>query len=241
MSKQPEKDKKLKAIVVGNSPSVLNHEYGELIDGYDIVIRINRCPTEGYEKHIGSKIDIWATTRNTYYKAHDRKWVPKKYDKLKYVWHRTAKSQRRVDGLPKDLMSKKRSSVMYKRGVLRKNYKEYFYSGKSKAHGYELLDTGHELCTGLITIMYSTLCYEDVTIHGFTFYADQNDGKITAYYREKEAIDDKHPEDEHWEENKSSGFASEEVAKIKQDIVNDLVSKGKIKILQHIETNNTEE
>ena len=52
-----------KVIVVGNSTSILKKEYGEIIDSYDIVIRVNRCITQGYEKYIGKKIDIWATTR----------------------------------------------------------------------------------------------------------------------------------------------------------------------------------
>ena len=44
-----------KVIVVGNSPSILEKEYGEIIDSYDVVIRVNRCITKGYEKYIGKK------------------------------------------------------------------------------------------------------------------------------------------------------------------------------------------
>jgi hypothetical protein len=171
------KDTESRVIVIGNSPSVLDHELGEIIDDYDVVIRINRCPTKGYEKNIGSKTDIWATTRNTY-------------------------------------------------------FNQYFYKGSDKTRAHQLYDTGHEFCTGLITVLYATLNYEDVTIHGFTFYSDQNDGKVTAYYREREAKNGAHPEDEHWNENKESGFASEQIAQIKRNIIDDLVEKGSIKILK---------
>ena len=41
-----------KVIIVGNSPSILLQEYGELIDSYDVVIRVNKCVTEGFEKYI---------------------------------------------------------------------------------------------------------------------------------------------------------------------------------------------
>ena len=51
-----------RVIIIGNSPTILLHKYGEQIDSYDVVIRLNRCVTKGFEKFIGNKIDIWATT-----------------------------------------------------------------------------------------------------------------------------------------------------------------------------------
>lgn len=41
--------------IVGNSPILLDSEFGKQIDNYDIVIRCNHGPTEGYEKYVGSK------------------------------------------------------------------------------------------------------------------------------------------------------------------------------------------
>ena len=49
------KDSVKKVIVIGNSPSILEKDYGSKIDSYDVVIRINHCPTAGYEKKIGKK------------------------------------------------------------------------------------------------------------------------------------------------------------------------------------------
>uniref|UniRef100_A0A671KKX8 CMP-N-acetylneuraminate-beta-galactosamide-alpha-2,3-sialyltransferase 2 n=1 Tax=Sinocyclocheilus anshuiensis TaxID=1608454 RepID=A0A671KKX8_9TELE len=41
--------------VVGNSGNLLGSHYGSLIDLHDFVIRINKGPTEGYEKDVGLK------------------------------------------------------------------------------------------------------------------------------------------------------------------------------------------
>ncbi|XP_056597338.1 CMP-N-acetylneuraminate-beta-galactosamide-alpha-2,3-sialyltransferase 1-like isoform X2 [Triplophysa dalaica] len=41
--------------VVGNSGNLLKSQYGELIDSHDFVIRINKGPTKGYERDVGSK------------------------------------------------------------------------------------------------------------------------------------------------------------------------------------------
>jgi hypothetical protein len=55
-----------RVIIIGNSPSILLHKYGKQIDSYDVVIRLNRCVTKGFEKFIGNKIDIWATTHKIF-------------------------------------------------------------------------------------------------------------------------------------------------------------------------------
>ncbi|XP_065137859.1 CMP-N-acetylneuraminate-beta-galactosamide-alpha-2,3-sialyltransferase 1-like isoform X1 [Paramisgurnus dabryanus] len=41
--------------VVGNSGNLLKSHYGELIDNHDFVLRINKGPTKGYERDVGSK------------------------------------------------------------------------------------------------------------------------------------------------------------------------------------------
>uniref|UniRef100_A0A8C1V8A7 CMP-N-acetylneuraminate-beta-galactosamide-alpha-2,3-sialyltransferase 1 n=1 Tax=Cyprinus carpio TaxID=7962 RepID=A0A8C1V8A7_CYPCA len=41
--------------VVGNSGNLLGSKYGPLIDFHDFIMRINKGPTEGYEKDVGSK------------------------------------------------------------------------------------------------------------------------------------------------------------------------------------------
>eukprot|EP01012_Entosiphon_sulcatum_P028433 TRINITY_DN3438_c0_g1_i1.p1 TRINITY_DN3438_c0_g1~~TRINITY_DN3438_c0_g1_i1.p1 ORF type:complete len:522 (-),score=69.31 TRINITY_DN3438_c0_g1_i1:221-1759(-) len=48
--------------VVGSSPRLLQKEYGELIDSYDVVFRINLAPTGKFEKFVGKKRSVEIAT-----------------------------------------------------------------------------------------------------------------------------------------------------------------------------------
>ena len=47
----------MKICVVGNSPNLLETNYGDVIDSHDVIIRCNRYILDGYEKHVGSRTD----------------------------------------------------------------------------------------------------------------------------------------------------------------------------------------
>ena len=49
-------------LLIGNGPSCLNNEYGELIDSHDIVVRFNNFETESFEKFVGKKTNYWVKT-----------------------------------------------------------------------------------------------------------------------------------------------------------------------------------
>lgn len=51
----------MKVIVVGNAASLLDKNIGATIDSYDIVIRLNKFITKGYEEHVGKKTDIYCS------------------------------------------------------------------------------------------------------------------------------------------------------------------------------------
>ena len=198
-----------KVIIVGNSTTILSEEYGDVIDSYDVVIRINKCATKGFEKHTGSKTDIWASTHHKYYPD----FLPTDYKNIKEIWRRTP-SVKMI--LPEDF-PEYNNLIMFKT-------KDFKF--KSVISGLS-----HEPCTGLLAILTSTLFYKDITIVGFTFYTESN-GFVTGYYRDSELENDKtHKEDIYWKENKDSGFAGEDVAIVKQKIIGKLVEDNLIKIL----------
>ncbi len=49
-------------VLVGNSVEILNHQKGNHIDSFDVVIRMGKgYPRSRMNKHIGKKMDIWAS------------------------------------------------------------------------------------------------------------------------------------------------------------------------------------
>ncbi len=64
-------------IVVGNSVKMLSAEYGSLIDGYDVVVRLGKgIPEPNIYNNIGSKTDVWFSgmLRAGLYNKIDCKW-----------------------------------------------------------------------------------------------------------------------------------------------------------------------
>ena len=64
-------------IVVGNSVKMLSNDYGDIIDSYDVVVRLGKGLTEpNLYKNIGTKTDIWFSgmLRAGLYNRVDCKW-----------------------------------------------------------------------------------------------------------------------------------------------------------------------
>ena len=76
----------MKVIVMGNAPSVLLNEFGSTIDTFDKVIRMNDYKISGFEKHVGTKTDIYVRSHNPEYPMKDAS----EYDEvwLKSQWKR---------------------------------------------------------------------------------------------------------------------------------------------------------
>lgn len=54
-------------IIVGNGSSLLNKEDGNKIDSFDTVVRFNSYKIKGFEKHVGTKTDIWFTVNGAHF------------------------------------------------------------------------------------------------------------------------------------------------------------------------------
>ena len=55
----------MKVLLMGNGSSVMDNEFGDRIDNdFDIVYRVNRFRTRGFEKNVGSKVNGWFVCDN---------------------------------------------------------------------------------------------------------------------------------------------------------------------------------
>ena len=52
-------------IIIGNGQSILNNEFQDKIDAFDIVVRINNYKIKGYEHFLGAKTDVWFNGANS--------------------------------------------------------------------------------------------------------------------------------------------------------------------------------
>jgi len=52
----------MKILLIGNGPSATENEWGNEIDRFPLVVRFNSYRIPRYEKHVGTKTDIWVTT-----------------------------------------------------------------------------------------------------------------------------------------------------------------------------------
>ena len=52
----------MRVLLMGNGSSILDYEYGDIIDSkFDLIFRINRFRTIGFEKYVGKNTDAWIT------------------------------------------------------------------------------------------------------------------------------------------------------------------------------------
>jgi hypothetical protein len=65
----------IKTILVGNGTSLLDHNFGNKIDSFDLVVRFNMFKIFGYEQNVGSKVDIWALNEMILLKNFHYEWL----------------------------------------------------------------------------------------------------------------------------------------------------------------------
>jgi hypothetical protein len=174
---------KEKVIFVSNSPTVLNKELGDKIDNFDVVIRCNDFEIEGYEKHVGTKTDIWSSCSgggpSFYHHPIYRitKWMEYHKDKLgpfKEVW--TVREQR-TDNLFED------NKELLKYFTTDDTQYRFLHKHKNERGKLEFVSKFVERnckklnckspSTGFITILKALELYGDITIYGNSFFKDR--------------------------------------------------------------------
>lgn len=152
-----------KAIVIGGSPSVLEAEMGDVINKFDKVIRCNNFVTAGFEKYVGSKMDVWVVNSSRSTKRREGKIFSE-------VWY---KEQPRYKLLPKidGLKGCERSKLQDpKQWAIRD------FDGLNPSIGFR-------------AIMHAMSKFDEVHAFGFTFFTE-GDGKLYDHYYTDHGLND---------------------------------------------------
>ena len=200
-------DKRHKVVVVGNSPNLLNHSMGNIIDGHSIVIRCNYCHTRGFENSTGTKTDIWCTTMtHNKCKFRDKDFLNKNKkmskrssllfspDELrqKMVWLRHDTNKGYVEQVVRDHHGKDVKWENMGRGKINKGKwghpaGPYHFCDNIRKNVIPYLDKHFKssdhwvVTTGVAAMLYALTKYKKINIIGFSFYTE-NAHRINKTY-----------------------------------------------------------
>ena len=140
-------------IIIGNGPSVQNYNFGKQIDQYNYVARINNFKTDGYEKIIGSKTNIWCNGAN------------------QNLYRRREQFDRILVFIPPTILDFNKKSI-HKRIKKRLNVSrdDYELISIDKMKNFEKKCDCYRLTTGTNSILWAVENFEKVIIHGFDFF-----------------------------------------------------------------------
>ena len=140
-------------IIIGNGPSVLDYNFGKLIDKHPLVARINNYQIDGYEKKIGSKTDVWFNGANSKLK------IPNKTPEKTVVL------------IPSEIIKRKNNNLnRHVQKRLKNNNLNPVIISLNDISNFEKNTGLNRLTTGLYSILWAIENYEEVIIHGFDFF-----------------------------------------------------------------------
>ncbi|MGM0444400.1 MAG: glycosyltransferase family 29 protein [Fibrobacterota bacterium] len=142
-----------KICIIGNGSSLLKYEYGPLIDTFGTVGRINNFSTAGYERHTGTKWDIWFNGAN---------------QKLR---KRTVHPDRTIVIIPPDILKRKGTAIhsRIRRRLSAPSYElvpAQFWQDLERQYGI------HRFTTGTAALLWAIEIYGEVYIAGFDFFLE---------------------------------------------------------------------
>ena len=160
--------KRKEILIIGNGRSVLDHSFGEQINKFSIVGRINNYSIDNYAEYVGAKTDIWFNGANQNLKRQK-------------VIHNEI-----VVFIPPEILRRKKEKI-HDRVSRRLHIEKEKYSliPLETMENYEILTGVKRLMTGTACILWAVENFEKVIIHGFDFFIDSkshyNDNFITKW------------------------------------------------------------
>ena len=142
-------------LIIGNGRSVLDYSFGEQINEFTVVGRINNYSTKKYEDYVGQKTNIWFNGANQNLKK--RKRIPSEV----------------VVFIPPEILHRKGEAI-YHRISKRLNISKDKYSlvPLETMEQYEKQLGVTRPTTGTSSILWAMEIYKKVIIHGFDFFID---------------------------------------------------------------------
>ena len=147
--------KKDEILIIGNGRSVLDYSFGEEINKFRVVGRINNFCTKKYDNYVGQKTDIWFNGANQNLKK--RNSIPSEVVIL----------------IPPEILQRKGEAIyhrIFKRLKLSKE--EYSLVSIETMRQYEKQLGVIRPTTGTSSILWALGNYKKVIIHGFDFFID---------------------------------------------------------------------
>ena len=177
----------MKILLMGNGSSVMDNEFGEKIDNdFDLVYRINRFKTNGYEKNVGTKVDAWFLADNGV------QWLENENEKIEgssrwnefgYVYFVSPKFKHNINLQTDECQRVLRFCNQYEDIQLLPSQLEDDINS--------VVDFSPAWPTsGLIAIQFLTNSYHQVYIHGFDGHSKEY--KYIHYYDTKETRTSEH-------------------------------------------------
>ena len=142
-------------LIIGNGRSVLDYSFGEQINKFPVVGRINNYSTKKYEDYVGHKTDIWFNGANQNLKK--RKTIPSEV----------------VVFIPPEILHRKGETINHRISKqLNISKEKYSLVPLETMEQYEKQLGVTRPTTGTSSILWAMEIYKKVIIHGFDFFID---------------------------------------------------------------------
>ena len=155
-------------LIIANGPSTLKRKFGDIIDKFENIARINNYEISGFENYIGSKTGIWFNGGN---------------QKLK---PRPDFKGETIVFIPYEILEKKADKIVERTSKrLKLNSNQYTLVSKEKMKYFEELSNIQSPTPGLNSILWSLDNYKRIFIHGFDFFLKGKEHYYDSSIRKK--------------------------------------------------------
>tara|TARA_B100000614_G_scaffold262903_1_gene299955 strand:- start:115056 stop:117086 length:2031 start_codon:yes stop_codon:yes gene_type:complete len=173
----------MRYLLIGNGPSVLDQELGTVIDDFDgLVVRFNDYRTNGWERYVGSRTDVWWTT---IFYPHPQK-LNATYREVSFVSMKSGARRNDYESLKEHFPS---LNWIVKHKVFEEIGEQFRHLSESEASSTGAVCAAYLLAQGHEVWLHGFDCFDPNTLHHYYFTANafnDNQKKICSHNHEYE-------------------------------------------------------